>query len=217
MDSAYLIKSDLAFVYDPNLASYAVVSFDAVQVLRDLHDDVMALSAHCNGDLKVIRVLRRQQMTEADILSLETFSTLLEGYNESLKVLQNRVQNTVELIAYALDTKKQDAAAKLNEHIAGLTTETMDDNATVKLITVFSLIYLPGSFVGTFYGMNFFGYNNKTRRIEIGENFWIYVVTWVGLTLITMIFYRLFRMRHETRKRKTHRLPLMPTKWASEP
>ena len=51
-------------------------------------------------------------------------------------------------IAYALDTKKQDAAAKLNEHMAGLTTETMDDNATVKLITVFSLFYLPGSFVG---------------------------------------------------------------------
>jgi hypothetical protein len=57
-------------------------------------------------------------------------------------------QLTFMQIAYALDTKNQDAAAVLNGHMANLTTETMDDNATVKLITVFSLIYLPGSFVG---------------------------------------------------------------------
>ena len=51
-------------------------------------------------------------------------------------------------IAYALDTKNQDHAATLNELMADLTTESVDDNATVTLITVFSLIYLPGSFVG---------------------------------------------------------------------
>ena len=51
-------------------------------------------------------------------------------------------------IAYALDTKNQKEAAKLNEHMSNLTTETVDDSATVKLITIFSLVYLPGNFVG---------------------------------------------------------------------
>jgi len=118
-------------------------------------------------------------------------------------------------IAYALDTKNQKEAAKLNEHMSNLTTETVDDSATVKLITIFSLVYLPANFVGTLYGMNFFWHNDRTGKIVVASDFWIYVVTFIGLTAITIFIYLVFVLRNKKRrKRVSDRSSLVHSKWA---
>jgi hypothetical protein len=69
-----------------------------VQELRDLHDDVIALSAHCNGDLKIIDTLKTRQPGTGDGHILEPYSALLHGYIESLTVLQNRIRNVIDLV-----------------------------------------------------------------------------------------------------------------------
>jgi hypothetical protein len=69
-----------------------------VQQLRDLHDDIIALSAHCNGDLNIIETLRKQQTNIANSQPLEHYTALLLGNIESLTVLQNRIRNLIDLV-----------------------------------------------------------------------------------------------------------------------
>ena len=44
--------------------------------------------------------------------------------------------------------KNQNVAAAINDSLLDLTEKTVSDSTTVKWITLLSLIYLPGSFVG---------------------------------------------------------------------
>ena len=46
-----------------------------------------------------------------------------------------------------LNFKSQITTEQLNKHMLGLTRETVDDSATVRVIGVVTLIYLPSTFV----------------------------------------------------------------------
>ena len=50
-------------------------------------------------------------------------------------------------IGYTLNLVVQDGASETNQHLLTLTQDTVDDSATVKIITIASAFYLPGSFV----------------------------------------------------------------------
>jgi hypothetical protein len=51
-------------------------------------------------------------------------------------------------LANTIDIKNQEDSAKLNTHLYNLTQDTVDDSATIKVITVVTLLYLPASFIG---------------------------------------------------------------------
>lgn len=95
-------------------------------------------------------------------------------------------------------------AAELNETLLNLTYNTVDDSATIKIITIFSLIFLPGSFIATIFGMNFFvfenpqqgggsaggnGNNNLWNGLTVGQNFWIFIATWLPVTALVLLIY----------------------------
>jgi hypothetical protein len=50
-------------------------------------------------------------------------------------------------LGVALNLKSQATAVKINRNIWSLTKDSVDDNATVRLVTIVTLIYLPASFV----------------------------------------------------------------------
>ena len=39
------------------------------------------------------------------------------------------------------------------------------------------------------FGMNFFTFNQHTMKIVIAEDLWIYIATWLPLTLLTLLGY----------------------------
>ena len=49
------------------------------------------------------------------------------------------------------------------------------------------------------YGMNLFVFNQQTMRIMIADDFWIYIATWIPLTLLTFVGYGLLVLRHKPR------------------
>ena len=51
----------------------------------------------------------------------------------------------------------------------------------------------------TFYGMNLFYFNQQTRRLVIANDFWICIVTWFLLTLVTYLGYRALLIRSRPR------------------
>ena len=77
----------------------------------------------------------------------------------------------------------------MNETLLTLARNAGEDSAKVRIITVFSLIFLPGSFVGTIYGMNFFEYSAASDGLVLGSNFWIFVASWLSITLLTLCIY----------------------------
>ena len=120
--------------------------------------------------------------------------------------------------AYALDLKNQYTAADTNNHVSQLAEKTTKDTTAVKWITYLTLFYLPGSFVAVsleksmglmdlpadrilqaLYGMNLFIFNPQTRRLVIAEDFWICVVTWLLLTLVTFLGYGALLIRNRPR------------------
>ena len=125
----------------------------------------------------------------------------------------------IRQLAYALDLQNQETAAKINDHISELTEETTDHSATVTWITLLTLFYLPGSFVSvsscisltdtradlgshkTLYGMNFFYFNPRTSKLVIAKDFWIFVVTWLPLALLTFLGYGALVLRHRPRNK----------------
>lgn len=107
----------------------------------------------------------------------------------------------------------------INNKMLKLTNETFDDNATVRVVTVVTLIYLPASFVSvsmaaaswtarltrgqTVLGMNLFSFHDGkgTQNFTISKQFWIFVVLAVPLTLLTLGSWFIFTRRRVLRRK----------------
>lgn len=201
-----------AMVIKPE-AINATTSFSYVQNLRNTADTVLFGRACCNGDLDLIKELMKCKVSDLSKLEdLQSEATKLQGFVESSDVLQGRIRNTIDLIGYTLNLHNQLESAKVNSKLRSLTEElrnytkdTVDDSATVKIITFVSAIYLPGSFVGSLFGMNFFVFNSTSRNLQISQNFWIFIATWLPLTFITGAIYMLIVFIDSRAKEKDFR------------
>ena len=92
----------------------------------------------------------------------------------------------------------------VNRHMLGLTKESVDDSATVRVVGVMTLIYLPATFVAvsfhiikhlhyhlltaiqTMLGMNLFTFEFAASKIKIAKDFWIFLALAVPLTVMTV-------------------------------
>jgi Mg2+ and Co2+ transporter CorA len=63
----------------------------------------------------------------------------------------------------------------------------------MKLIAVVGLVYLPGTFVSSLFGMNFFSFDeeNGQQRWRVSQNFWLYWAITAPLTLCTIVIWAL--------------------------
>ncbi|KAL8342776.1 hypothetical protein RB598_004237 [Gaeumannomyces tritici] len=89
-----------------------------------------------------------------------------------------------------------EGTSEMTRRLRDLTQNTASDGAIVSVITVVSAVYLPGSFVATVFGMNFFNFDEGARSIIISLDFWIFVVLWVVLMILTAgIFATIYHMK----------------------
>ncbi|KZN86780.1 hypothetical protein EN45_053290 [Penicillium chrysogenum] len=91
-----------------------------------------------------------------------------------------------------------------NQQLLELGTKSFDDNATVKVVTILTLIYLPASLVSSIFGMNLFKFDDgTTEEFRISKQFWIYVVATIILAIITVSVY-LWTHKKQVRRRNSH-------------
>ncbi|KXH49772.1 hypothetical protein CSIM01_03909 [Colletotrichum simmondsii] len=205
------------------------VTFKSVRELRNTNDLALFASACCQGNLEVTGcILSTGKFSAAEFRSMET---MLRGYIDSSAVLRQRVDNTVELVSFLFSVRLSSASYTLSLHnqqelqlftremkthikntgdvtlkLKDLTENTVDDSAIVRIITIISAIYLPGIFVGSLFGSNYFSFNEKTRKIAIARNFWIFVLVWLILTIITVAAYVFYTYIRNKKKKKTRPL-----------
>lgn len=145
--------NDFAMVIKPE-GSEPNSSFLRIQELRNTNDLVLLARAGCAGNLDLLeRICELYHRTGESTDALETLRWKMRGFTESAEVLKSRIQNSIDLVGFTLMLHNQLESAKvekrihdLTESLNNLTQDTVDDSATVKVITFVSAVYLPGRF-----------------------------------------------------------------------
>jgi hypothetical protein len=139
-------------------------SFQSVKTLRNVNDWLYQARACCTSNkeaLKQIPGFDSEAFADAQIANFNCIQTALDGFIESIDALIPRVRNIFELGGYTLtlhnqlentkiDAELRDLIAQLKsvtDDLKGLQQDTVDDSATVKIVTFLSAFYLPGSFI----------------------------------------------------------------------
>lgn len=118
---------------------------------------VLDRSSHIERQLVLILHRLEAHVNAAGILSqkIQAALGLVSHRQETKKDLKLTVGFPIKL-ANLLDMQSKESSDQINKHMLQLTRESVDDNATVKVITVCTLIYLPASFTAVRYHQSIF-------------------------------------------------------------
>ncbi|CAG8908811.1 unnamed protein product [Penicillium egyptiacum] len=148
----------------------------------------------------------------------------LEGFVVGVEVLKEKVKDILNMTTLGLDFRMTNQMLDLNNRMVELNnrmlganqqllelgTKSFDDNATVKVVTILTLIYLPASLVSSIFGMNLFKFDDgATEEFRISKQFWIYVVATIILAVITVSVY-LWTHKEQVRSRHSHPMKGIP-------
>ncbi|KAF2676498.1 hypothetical protein K458DRAFT_468506 [Lentithecium fluviatile CBS 122367] len=157
---------------------------DRLQTLRHIEYKIVCKACRClRSTITIVQTLMTVNSAVANInphlgqesqsiyMELQQFEQRLECHINAAEILAQRVQATLGLLTNLLDVENQAISNKINTRILRLTRDSVDDNATVRVITVCTLIYLPASFMASFLGMNLFDFGVDDGAFRTSPNF----------------------------------------------
>ncbi|KAK3377585.1 hypothetical protein B0H63DRAFT_547088 [Podospora didyma] len=199
-----------------NVDATKQATFPVVRALRNTNDFVLFASGCCSNNVDILDRLSSCPRFAATRMRERTASQALalRGSMASARVLQGSIENAIELVGYTLTLHSQLETGKLDKEIRDMTEglrnlyqKSVNDSSMIRLITVFSAIYLPGSFVGGIFGMNFFVFDIEQRHIVISYDFWIFIVVWLGLSALTALAFLLTWRRKRQNEKAASQAP----------
>ncbi|EXK25064.1 hypothetical protein FOMG_18252 [Fusarium oxysporum f. sp. melonis 26406] len=107
-----------------------------------------------------------------------------QAYARVAQSLQERTQRITQLLVNTLSFREQLNAKSQNENMLKL-------NKSAVFITTLTLLYLPPSFVATFFGMNFFELDKEKDQIVSTSMIWVFALCSALLTAGTFLLYHL--------------------------
>ena len=123
----------------------------------------------------------------------------IEQLQLKLRGVTNLVSSFLELSnGYALQTltreskKESENMRKLNERMHDLAEKNAHDSATVTVLTILTLIYLPLTVVSNFFSTSFVGTSPSGKSIFVTEDWWILLVSTLPLTFVTLYIWRVW-------------------------
>lgn len=146
----------------------------------------------------------QQRNKENDFGKLATsalyYKEHLEPLVKGVDIIKEKVKDTLNMIeiglSFRMTSKMLDVNNRMvdlnqnmldaNKQLLQLGNKNFDDNATVKIVTLVTLIYLPASLVSSVLGMNLFDFDNDTAGFKISNKFWIFIVATLILAVITL-------------------------------
>lgn len=183
-----------------------------LQSLHNLEDQVLPLSPRLRSILSTVSSLKHFNETnrsgddrQARKINdeLRAYKTRLNGHLARVELLEKRTQEILKLLGVALNLKSQATTVDINRNIWSLTKDTVDDSATVRVVTLVTLIYLPASFVSGLLGMNLFTFQTSTNEgFQISGQFWIFIALTLPLTVVTVGYWFWMARKHRKQKKK---------------
>ncbi|EYB26801.1 hypothetical protein FG05_09151 [Fusarium graminearum] len=175
--------SETEFHHLPKLA-YLESRLAQIPFLLAASNDVLAgLSSLCQG-LLCNTDDHLQESARTAMVQFNQQKSYCEVYSRGAQCLQLQSQKITQLLANTLNFREQSLAKVQNTTMLRL-------NKSAVFITTLTLLYLPPSFVATFFGMNFFDLDESADRIVATPVIWIYFLCSAVLTLGTFVFYHI--------------------------
>ncbi|RYN25717.1 hypothetical protein AA0112_g8545 [Alternaria arborescens] len=144
------------------------------------------------------RFFHRSQVSEETCSKMkETLGNLrrrLEAYNANVAFVLGKIRSTTQLVSDTIDFKSQHTTEKLSKGM-------LRDSTSMRVITLVTLVYLPSTFVATFFGMGFFASRDDAGVHWTSSPYvWLFFGLAIPLTLLTLGYWR-WSLRREVRSR----------------
>lgn len=130
---------------------------------------------------------------------LQNYITLAAAYSRNAVFLRDKIRGTTQLLSDTLNLKHQKIAQTISENTLALTNAAVKDSATIRVITVVTLLYLPATFVATLFGMQSFGTDSSGKFTVASLGLWIFVAPAVSLTAATFAYLKWIDRRQKTK------------------
>ena len=78
---------------------------------------------------------------------LQNYAAMAAAYGQNAEYLRDKMRGAAELLSDTLNLKHQQIAQSIGENTLALTNAAVKDSATIRVITVVTLLYLPATFV----------------------------------------------------------------------
>lgn len=78
---------------------------------------------------------------------LQNYATMAVAYSQNATFLRDKIRGTAQLLSDTLSLKYQKIAQSTSENTLALTGAASQDSATIRVITIVTLLYLPATFV----------------------------------------------------------------------
>lgn len=78
---------------------------------------------------------------------LQNYTSMANDYIRNAVFLLDKIRGTAQLLSDTLNLKHQQTSQNISENTLALTNSAVRDSATIRVITVVTLLYLPATFV----------------------------------------------------------------------
>ncbi|KAH7094942.1 hypothetical protein FB567DRAFT_574833 [Paraphoma chrysanthemicola] len=129
----------------------------------------------------------------------------LETQRARVKSMISRADGIGSMIEHVLDVRNTQTAhnmnstmhelskrsAEENKLVRMLASQSTKDTRSMKVIAFISSIFLPATFVATFFGSNFFGFESTSdgNVLAVASNVWIYMIVALAFSAIAMTLW----------------------------
>ena len=95
---------------------------------------------------------------------LQNYATMAAAYSQNATFLHDKIHGTAQLLSDTLNLKHQKIAQSVSENTLAFTNAAVKDSATIRVITIVTLLYLPATFVAV---SLLFQKNHIPRRLTL--------------------------------------------------
>ncbi|KAF7536280.1 hypothetical protein G7054_g4650 [Neopestalotiopsis clavispora] len=126
--------------------------------------------------------------------SLEDITSKVQSFEVNAQFLLERVANTIQMASDTIGLKSQNNTEDMSNNM-------LKDSLAMRIITLVTLVFLPGTFVSGFFGMGFFTIDSDDGgKWVISPQLWVYFAAAVPVTALTLAYWR-WRNRRAKAKR----------------
>ncbi|OCK81271.1 hypothetical protein K432DRAFT_381468 [Lepidopterella palustris CBS 459.81] len=179
------------------------VNFKDLKLSQTYTDLLLRASHALQNNILVLQALaeearKRQSLETRPLLNhYQALDDMIESTTRELtftinhiSLIRARLDRITETIRDCINVRSSHHAALENSSIHGLTVQTIREARTVKTIALVTLVYLPASFVATFFSTGMLQvWTTGTRglfRVSAKPDLWFYLALTIPLTLATL-------------------------------
>jgi hypothetical protein len=169
----------------------AGTTFRAAQVAmsqRGLHASLELVRHFSNVHAGTSLDVHKKKPADAEQSALESGLGCVQQTIEALKLsaetYQARMSNQITLILSLFSQEDQSIGIDIAKASKSIAIESKRDSSSMKTLAVVTMVFLPGTFIATFFAMPLFDWHAPYGQI-VDKRIWIYFLVTIPLTIFT--------------------------------